>query len=308
MEIKKVIITGLGAIGLTYADKLKNICELKILADRARVEKYKKNPPMFNGEETAFDYILPEDIFSADLIIISTKNNGLAAAAENIKNFVSKNTIIISLINGISSENKLIEKYGKDKVLHSYFIGHSAMRDGNKVIQDGVGKIVFGSPYPENIEKVNSLKKFFSENNIDYENPEDIIYSLWLKYTLNSFSNQLSALLNMNFGEMKRSSNFRSLAKSIISEIIPIAEREGVNNPENLEADSFKALDLMIDDGETSMLQDFHAGRKSEVDIFSGELIRLGEKYSVPTPFSKVVYTMIKAAEEGRERCSSVAQ
>ena len=54
MKIKNVIICGLGALGITYASKLKNICNLKILANNERIEKYKKKPPKFNGQEIKF--------------------------------------------------------------------------------------------------------------------------------------------------------------------------------------------------------------------------------------------------------------
>ena len=47
-KINKVIICGLGALGLTYSAKLINNCELKILANQERIEKYLKNPPIFN--------------------------------------------------------------------------------------------------------------------------------------------------------------------------------------------------------------------------------------------------------------------
>ena len=70
-------------------------------------------------------------------------------------NFVDKNTIIISLINGISSEDKIRSAYPNTTVLNSYFIGHSAMKLGNKFYQDGIGKIVF--------EPNESLENFFKE-------------------------------------------------------------------------------------------------------------------------------------------------
>ena len=136
----------------------------------------------------------------------------LDSAISNIKNFVGENTIIISLLNGISSEEKIAAVYGKDKVIPAYFIGHSAVRDGNSVTQDGVGKIVFGAN--------GRLEKFFKENNIDYEIPEDIIYSLWLKFTMNIFSNQTSAVLNLTFGEMKRSEKFKSFAKNLFQKYV----------------------------------------------------------------------------------------
>ena len=188
MEIKRVLLCGLGAVGLTYACKLKDVCNLKILADRSRVEKYLKIPPEFNDKEIRLDYITPDEKWCPDLIIVSTKSQGLDSAIEYLENYVYDNTVILSLINGISSENKIADKYGRDKVLHSYFIGHSAVREKNKVTQDGIGKIVFGSPYPENDFKVKMLAEFFENNHIDYELSEDIIYSMWLKFALKSFS------------------------------------------------------------------------------------------------------------------------
>ena len=300
MEIKKVIICGLGAVGLTYAYKLKDICELKILADEKRVERYKNNPPIFNGEIVKLDYITPNSkITPQDLIIIATKNDGLDSAIEYIRNFVGENTIIISLLNGVTSEEKIAEVYGWDKVLHSYFIGHSCMRDGNKVIQDGVQTIVYGSPYEQNVEKVERLKKFFEKNNIGYSNPEDIIYSQWLKYTFNTYVNQLSAVTRLTFGEMlKMEQRFEDMARNVIKEVILIAQKEGVNHPETLEKEALDCLKMMIPEGKTSMLQDIEAGRKTEVEIFSGEIIKRGKKYGISTPFNLDLYNKIKALEK----------
>ena len=298
MKRMNVIICGLGAVGLTYASKFKDVSNLKILADKKRLEKFKTQKPVLNGKEMDFDYILPDEKFDCDLIIISTKADGLGSAIENIKNFVGEKTIILSLLNGISSEEKIANVYGRDKVLHSYFIGHSAVRVENSVTQDGVGKIVFGSPYNENKTKVELLREFLSESGIDFDTPDDIIYSMWLKFTLNIFSNQSSAILNMTFGEMKHSPKFIEFAKKIIEEVKVVAQACGVNNLENLESDSLKALSGMIDEGKTSMHQDILAGRKTEVEIFGGEIIKLGEKYNIPTPYNQVMYDMIKILEE----------
>ena len=210
--MKKILICGLGAVGLTYAVKFKSSSELKILVDEERYKRYTQNKPVFNGVEQMFDYILPSDkSFQPDLIIIAVKAQGLESAIKNIKNFVHKDVIIISLLNGISSEEKIQEIYPNAKVLKSYFIGHSAVRNGNSVTQDGVGEIV--------VEKSSKLKKIFDEFKINYKMPDDIVYSMWLKYTMNLFSNQVSAILNMNFGELKRNSAFIDFAKKIIAEV-----------------------------------------------------------------------------------------
>ena len=289
--MKKILICGLGAVGLTYAVKFKSSSELKILVDEERYKRYTQNKLIFNGVEQMFDYILPnEKSFQPDLIIIAVKAKSLESAIKNIKNFVHKDVIIISLLNGISSEEKIQEFYPNAKVLKSYFIGHSAVRNENSVTQDGVGEIV--------VEKSSKLKEIFDEFKINYKMPDDIVYSMWLKYTMNLFSNQVSAILNMNFGELKRNSAFIDFAQKIIAEVRLIAEKKGVKNLENLEKDSLGFLQKMCDEGKTSMLQDVLAGRKTEVDSFAGEIIRLGKLYEIPTPCNQVLYDLIKIVEE----------
>lgn len=293
--MKNVIICGLGAVGLTFAVKFRGKCDLKILVDSERLERYKINKPMLNGVEEDFEYILPDGEFNADLIIISTKSSGLDSAIKNIKNFVTDKTIIISLLNGISSEERIKEAYPEAKVLKSYFIGHSAVRNDNAVTQDGVGEIV--------AEKDNELVEIFRECGINYSTPEDIDYALWLKFTMNIFSNQTSAILNMTFGELKCNQKFIEFAKKLITEVRMIAEKKGIKNLENLETDALNALAGMCDEGKTSMHQDILAGRKTEVDIFAGEIIRLGKKLGVETPYNKVLYDMVRILEEKNEHC-----
>jgi 2-dehydropantoate 2-reductase len=293
-DIKKVIICGLGAIGLTYANKLKDCCDLKILANQERIDKYRQDIPQINGEKVLLDYISPQDSYEADLIIIATKASGLNSAISYIKNFIGKNTIIISLLNGTSSEEEISKIYGWDNLLYSYFIGHSAMRTNNSVTQDGVGKIVFGG---ENKTKVERLKNFFELNNIEYEIPKDIIYSLWLKLGINVYLNQSSAILNMTMGEMKNHPRFLDFGKKLINEVKNVAEKNGVNGLEHFEQEALNALELMSPDGKSSMLQDILANRKTEVEIFAGEIIRRGKIYGIPTPYNQVVYDLIRLKE-----------
>ena len=47
-----------------------------------------------------------------------------------------------------------------------------------------------------------------------------------------------------------------------------------------------------------STLQDLDAGRHTEIDMFSGTLIRMGKELGIPTPYNEFTYHMIKALEE----------
>ena len=290
MEIKNVIICGLGALGLTYANKLNNFCSLKILVDETRFEKFQTNPPIFNNVAQNFKYVLPAEKERADLIIIATKSNGLDSAIKYIENFVDDKTIIISLINGISSEEKIRPCYPRATVLNSFFIGHSAMKIDDKYYQDGIGKIV--------VEPNNKLEKFFKEYKIEHEISENIIYSQWQKLGVNIVLNQLSAIENLTVGELRKKEYYSRRAQGLLQEVVTIAEQIGLKNLDNYIQEVLDSAKLIADDGITSMLQDVRNKRKTEVDIFSGEIIRLGKLYGIKTPYNEDVYNKIKLIEK----------
>lgn len=302
-EIKKVLICGIGAIGSIYADKISHFDNenLKILVDKIRLEKYIKNPKKFNDKELVLNYILPENTnFKADLIIIATKYDGLFDAINNIKNFIKDDTIILSLLNGVTSEDLIAKKYGWKHVVHSYFVGHSAVRDGNNTTFDGEGDIIFGVLNPQITDKNNEilLKNYFDKLGISYKIPSDIERSMWLKFMLNVSSNQLSAILKKTFGQMQKSEKIRKLLETIMLEVVSIATAKGINNTDTLINDAFNVFDTMSPNGKTSMLQDIEAGRKTEVEMFAGTVIELGEKYNIPTPYNRILKEMIEIIEE----------
>ena len=299
-KINNVIICGLGAIGTIYAEKLKGCTNLKILADEKRVERYKKNPVIFNGKKCGFDFILPDEKnFKADLIIISVKNSGLVDAAASIKNFVDENTIILSLLNGISSEEYLASIYGWEKLLFSYFVGHTSTRKGAEITFDGVGEIVFGEK--ENSEfsqKVLAVKNLFDETKIDYSIPEDMEYSMWKKFLVNVGTNQASAILGGAYKLFQNSEKSMNLAKNFMKEAQKIAEVSGVKNTEKMLDEALEIINSMLPKTKSSMLQDVESARKTEVEIFARKVIEMGEKFNIPTPYNKIAFEIISALDE----------
>ena len=302
-DIENVVICGIGAIGSIYADKIHryNSESLRVLVDKERFEKYTKSPKIFNGTPLDLKYILPEDNdFKADLVIIATKFDGLHDAICNIKNFVKKDTIILSLLNGVTSEEIIAKTYGWSHVPIAYYIGHSAMRDGNNITHDGIGTIVFGlkDKTKTDISDIDRLKKYFDKVGIDYNTPDDMLHSYWLKYMLNVSSNQPSAILGMTFGQMQKNSKFIEFMKNIIEEVAKIAKAEGVQNTETMYDEAMQSFYKMTPNGKTSMLQDVEAHRKTEVAIFADTMIEFGKKHNIPTPYNTVLKGLIEVIHE----------
>ena len=286
--INNVLLCGLGAIGGYYASKfVEHNIALKVLVDKGRYEQYTKKPRVINNVAYDFDYILPEESgYVADLIIISTKSSGFAEAVKNIANFVGENTVILSFLNGITSELTIIERYG-DKVLFSYLVGHTFFRKGDVINHDGNAKIVFGSDRQSD-SRVNLVSDIFDKLGVKYEVSDNIKKSQWEKFCFNCCVNQISALTRKTFGEMKKSDKCLNLMKHISDEISKISQKEN-----NFETDFYKKtiefLDLMIPNGKTSMLQDIENGKTPEVDLFGKTVTFLGGKHNIQTPYNKVI-------------------
>ena len=303
-KINNILICGIGAIGSIYAETIQKYDNnsLKILVDKDRLQKYNESPTIFNNRELNFNYILPENKdFKADLIIIATKFDGLNDALINIKNFVKDDTIILSLLNGVTSEWLIAEKYGREKLLYSYFIGHSAIREGRKIIHDGVSTIVYGSENSNDKANVERVKEYFNRVGINYLIPDDILHSLWLKFMLNIAANQTTAILGLTFGELLENQKAMNFVRNILKEVQSIAKAEGIKNTETMIEETIDNLNTMIPQGKTSMLQDVLAGRKTEVDMFAGTVIQLGLKHNIATPYNNILKELIDIIYEKQQ-------
>jgi 2-dehydropantoate 2-reductase len=303
-SIKKISLIGLGAIGCAYASRLYDMDKecLSVIADKGRIVRYKSGGFFINNKKYDFNYIDPKDETDpADLIILSVKYYNLSQAIKDIKNHVGKDTIIISFLNGISSEEIIGKIYGMDKMLYAMCIGIDATRVKNRVVFSSTGKVTFGEKTNDIYsKKVTLVRDLFDRAGIPYEIPEDMIRALWWKFMVNVGINQASAVLRAPYGVFKTVTEANELMESAMREVIEISKKTGINLNEEDIKKWHKVIDGLNDENKTSMLQDMEAERKTEVDAFAGAVCELGVKYNVATPVNKTLYNIIKSIESSR--------
>jgi 2-dehydropantoate 2-reductase len=301
-SIQKVYLSGLGAVGSSYASKLYEMdpgC-LKVIIDGNRIERYTREGVKINDKTYMFDYIEPAaDNDPADLIIIAVKQHHLEQSIKDISKFVGKDTIILSLLNGISSEEIIGRKFGMDKLLYSFCVGIDAVREGTNTQFTKIGKIVFGDKINKSYSpKVAAVKELFDKAGIPYNIPEDMIRELWWKFMMNVGLNQTSAILKASYGVFQSVPEAKELMIMGSREVINLANKVGINLTEN-DIDAYlKIISTLTPEGKTSMHQDIEAGRKTEVEIFAGTVIDLGRKYNIATPVNDMFFKMIRALEQ----------
>ena len=303
--ITDVALIGLGAVGAAYltsvADNFPE-CRIRVIAAGERAARLRAGGIVYNGRRYMFDVVEPQDGTPAGLLFVSVKNGQLSEAAGQAAAFVGPDTVIISPLNGVTSERKLAERFGADNVVYSYAIKLDATRRGSETICGNEGWIVFGDARNEPgrlSDNVLAVEEFFKRSHIEYEIPEDMIKSLWKKFMMNCGLNQTSAVLGFSYGLMQRSQEARSLMRSAMEEAAAGARAAaGVELGEAEIGEIFRTMDMLSPNGKTSMLQDVDARRVTEVDAFAETVASIAREHGFAAPVNELYLRLIRAREE----------
>ncbi|HOU15579.1 MAG TPA: ketopantoate reductase family protein [Anaerolineae bacterium] len=300
--IHNVVIFGAGAMGGYFTAQFLNVPEFStaVLARGERYERLKRDGLIVNGRHYAVPVIHPdEDADPADLIIVALKNHHLPEAVPDLKSVVGAQATIISVMNGLDSEEIIGAVYGMDKLLYAVSVGIDAQRDGNRISYTRPGKHYVGLAENTHLdERVRRVQVAFERAGIAYETPVDMLRILWWKFMVNVGMNQASAVMRAPYGVFQTSPEAQALMEGLMHEVIVLAERAGINLKEKDIADWYTFLNTLSPQGKTSMLQDIEARRKTEVEAFGGKVVVLGERYGIPTPLNQTMIRIIHILEQ----------
>ena len=84
-------------------------------------------------------------------------------------------------------------------------------------------------------------------------------------------------------------------------EVVAIANKKGIGLSEEDIVAQRQVFPKIPYGNKPSTLQDIEAGRKTEVDIFAGAVIRMGKEVGVETPLNEFFYHAIRVLEEKNE-------
>lgn len=302
-EIKSVAIIGLGALGILFGNHLAKRMpkeDLRIIADEDRIRRYEQHKIYCNGEVCVFHYVKPEEITApADLVIFTVKYQGLKAAIEAVRNQIGEHTIILSALNGISSEAIIGETYGIEKLLYCVAQGMDAVKEGNRLTYHHMGMLVFGEAEKDLLSpRVEAVAAFFEQMQLPYQIDTDMSKRLWGKFMLNVGVNQTVAVYEGNYGTVQKEGSAREKMIAAMREVIRLSELEGVSLTEEDLTYWLKVLGTLSGEGKPSMRQDLEAGRASEVELFAGTVLKLASKYGLDTPVNREFYNTIDKMEQ----------
>ena len=147
--MQTVGIVGLGALGVLFGQRLlENGADVRVIADEARAERYQKQGIICNGTPVNFRYETPKTAKPVDLMIFATKESGLRGAMETASGFIGENTLMLSVLNGVSSEETIAARFGARNVIYctaqvwrsTFHVTKGAYMGKNGITRDRTGK------------------------------------------------------------------------------------------------------------------------------------------------------------------------
>ena len=317
----KYIIIGAGGTGgilgfyMTKAGK-----DVKLIARNAHLEAMKKQglsvQKMWTNETETIP-VSAESMESyeakgekADVILVCVKKYSLDSCIPFIQNISHKNTIVVPVLNVYGTGAYLQEKLPKVLVTDGCIYVSANIKQAGVLLQHGeILRVFFGVREKEDLKKLNGqldgeykaerlLKKIaqdFKDSGIDGILSDNIKRDALTKFSYVSPIGTAGLYLHAVAGDFQREGEARELFKTLIREIVTLANAMGITFEEDLVERNLKILSNLPKEATTSMQRDVMEGKQSEIDGLVYEVVRMAEKYGAEVPAYR------RAAEKFRE-------
>ena len=246
----------------------------------------------------------------ADVILVCVKKYSLDSCIPFIQNISHKNTIVVPVLNVYGTGAYLQEKLPKVLVTDGCIYVSANIKQAGVLLQHGeILRVFFGVREKEDLKKLNGqlngeykaerlLKKIaqdFKDSGIDGILSDNIKRDALTKFSYVSPIGTAGLYLHAVAGDFQREGEARELFKTLIREIVTLANAMGITFEEDLVERNLKILSNLPKEATTSMQRDVMEGKQSEIDGLVYEVVRMAEKYGAEVPAYR------RAAEKFRE-------
>ena len=245
----------------------------------------------------------PSEIGEVDVVLFCVKLYDIEKACKIITPLVNKDTLIISVLNGINAPERIQKQFFHTKVFGG------AARVSAKIEKPGVIKhlgtsdtsaLIFGS----NKYNSNKLAVEFCQscNNAGFStqianNIEEI---LWDKMAHLCYVAGLTTLARISIDEAMKIPELFNIGKLLLKEVQLVAKAKNIPINENIVEDKIKIISNFPKGLYASMYHDLMAGKKIELQDIFGYISKEGYENNVPTPVSDFIYAFLKPYINGR--------
>lgn len=234
-----------------------------------------------------------------DIIFVCVKGYSLEDTIPFIKRVAKESTIVIPILNiygtGAGMQEKLPGLLVTDGCI---YIAGEIKEPGTIWLNGNIFRVVFGVRSPEELRpELFQVVQDLKDSGIDGVLSDNIRRDALQKFAYVSPMAACGLYYHVSAGEVQVTGEARDTFVKLMKEVDALAVAMGVPFLVDIVTTNLQILDSLSPTASTSMQRDIYEGKASEIDGLIYEVVRMGERYGVPTP----TYEMIakKAREDG---------
>jgi 2-dehydropantoate 2-reductase len=311
--MKQIMVIGAGSVGGFFGAHLaKNNPNVSFLLRTRTLAAVRQNGLTIrsaNGNFTVKPQAASDarELPSPDLVILGVKAYDLDEVMRQIEPVLTDRTVILTLQNGIDTEDRLIARVKRDCVVGGVAFIYS------KIVEPGVidhykkGTVAIGELMGYESERLLEIRGFFSAAGIPCHLSKDIRRSKWEKMCWNCVFNPISVLIDDRVSKAIDHPEMLRVVHQIVQEVAAVSAAVKVPLPADM-PDRVVKMTQEIRDIHTSMYDDWKAGRPTEIDYLNGYIVRIGRELGIPTPVNEALTAMIKTITEKEKSGSGIVR
>jgi 2-dehydropantoate 2-reductase len=294
----RVAIFGTGGIGGYFGGRLAAAsAQVSFVARGAHLEALRRNG--LRVESVRGDFHVhpvaatdtPAEIGEVDVVILGVKTWQLPEAGDAIRPLLGADTVVLTLQNGVEAAPVVAGMVGRERVIPGMVrIFSEVSAPGHIRHIGGPASIAFAEWDNEPSQRVDRLRDAFREAGVAVETPPDIQAALWEKFLFVVPMGGLGSLSRAPIGVLRSLAETRRLLEQAMREIAEIAAARGVRLPPDAVERAMTFVDAQPPAGTSSLQRDIAAGRPSELEAWTGSVVRLGADAGTPTPLNQWIY------------------
>jgi 2-dehydropantoate 2-reductase len=243
----------------------------------------------------------PADVGVVDIVLFATKLYDTESAGELCKPFIGDDTAVISLLNGVDSEDQLSRILGGEHV-----VGGVA-RISAELAEPGVihhhspfASIEFGELDGRQSDRLESFLSAARQAQIEAKLCDDINAAIWRKFIMLASFSAITTLTRLPAGPIRETPQTWQLMAEAAREAGAVARARGVQlGVQDVDA-VIAFMHALPDTMKSSMLMDLERGSRLELEWLSGAVCRLGGESGVQTPVHRMVLAALMPFANGR--------
>jgi 2-dehydropantoate 2-reductase len=302
----KIAVVGAGAMGAIFGARFAQAGHDTVLVDVAvpLIDKINADGiTVVRGDEETVTPVPatsdPASVGTVDLVVFCVKCYHTSAAAESARPLVGADTVVASLQNGWGNGDVLAAVFPPEQIVVGVTYNSGTVLDVGRVAHPGVGPTTVGS-YKDGGGEPERLAGVLVDGGLEATVASPIRPEIWKKLVLNAATLPTAALTGMNAGALTAHADMKELVSETAREAVAVARALGYDIDEQERLDAIHRLLERAGPARGSMLQDFEAGRRTEIDVINGAVVRSADETGVPVTINRAFVALVRGWESQR--------